>query len=404
MHSLLRLFLLLALASTSFAGAARQLDAIDIAIDRQTIPIRVSSPSTSLQGLAIQAFGVHGRYRFDPTFRYDIVFNQAGPARVQVVVRQGSGGPVVLSQEVDGTGPSSEQALRNALLRAADLAVERTNEAGLRGFFTSKLAFIGERSGFPEIYTTEDLFFGGTQQVTQYRNHTLFPRWMRDGTRLSFTSYWRSGAADVFVLDLRSMQVSQVANFKGTNQAGPFSPDGSQLAMALSGTGVSQIYVSGVDGRNMRQITFDRNWESTSPVFSPNGSQILFSARPGPRLYLVPAGGGSPRALNTGFSHNAEPDWSRGNPNLISFTIRDGVRFQVAVYDMSTGLARKVSNAPYDAQQAVWLPDGRHLVATFSNANSSELWIIDSVTETAKALSRPAGFIWKASQASVLAR
>ncbi len=55
---------------------------------------------------------------------------------------------------------------RNALLRAADVAVKASS--GLNGFFASRLAFISERTGHPEVYTG-DLFSGEVKQITNDR-------------------------------------------------------------------------------------------------------------------------------------------------------------------------------------------------------------------------------------------
>ena len=83
-------------------------------------------------------------------------------------------GQVVASEVVSGTST------RNALLRAADVAVEKTNGLGLRGYFASKLVFVGEATGHPEVYVG-DLFFGESRRITGDRVIALFPRWAPDG-------------------------------------------------------------------------------------------------------------------------------------------------------------------------------------------------------------------------------
>jgi TolB protein len=270
---------------------------------------------------------------------------------------------------------------RNALLRAADVAVAKTNGLGLRGFFASKLAFINERTGKKEIYTG-DLMFGEVKQITRDNSITLSPRWSPDGTRLIYTSYYKSGFPDIFTIDLRSFQRTTFVSFKGTNSGARFSPTGSQVAMVLSGEGTPEIYVSNAQGRGVARKTRSDAVKS-SPCFSPDGTRLVFAGEPGPQLYTMPVNGGAPTRLTSGISsYCAEPDWSRGNPNRIAFTIRVGRNFQIAVYDFSKRASEQVSKAPFDGVEPNWLPDGRHLVYTARTSTTSRVCILD--TETGK--------------------
>ena len=117
----------------------------------------------------------------------------------------------------------------------------------------------------------------------------------------------------------------------------------------------------------------------------------------------MPAAGGSPRRLATNISgYCAEPDWSRGNANLIAFTVRSGRGFQIATHDLSGKTPTKVvSRAPMDAVEPSWLADGRHLVFTQRAANTSALYLLD--TETGKSTRISPEGMGQTSQASVLA-
>ena len=153
--------------------------------------------------------------------------------------------------------------------------------------------------------------------------------------------------------------------------------------MVLSGEGNPEIYVSNAQGRMISRRTHTDAVES-SPCFSPDGSQIVYaSGETSPQLYIMPAGGGTPRRIAAGISsYCSEPDWSRGDPSKIAFTIRDGRVFQIAVVDLNTGVAKKVSSAAFDGVEPAWLADGRHLVYTARGANKRRIAILD--TETGK--------------------
>ena len=162
------------------------------------------------------------------------------------------------------------------------------------------------------------------------------------------------------------------------------------VAMVLSGEGNPEIYVSTAQGRQVARRTRTAAVEA-SPCFSPDGSQLVYTsdAAGGPQLYLMPAGGGQSRRLATNISgYCAEPDWSRGNPNLIAFTVRVGRGYQIAVHDLSGRTpTRIVSKAPGDAIEPVWLADGRHLIYTQRSPNARRLFILDTETSRATAIS-----------------
>jgi TolB protein len=289
--------------------------------------------------------------------------------------------------------------LRNALLSAADVAVNKTS--GLKGYFAGKLAFVGERSGKTEIYTS-DLFFGDLLKWTSDGKQVLSPRWSPDAQRIVFTSY-RTSFPDIYVLELGSRRISLLASFKGTNTGGHFSPDGSRAVMVLSGEGNPEVYIGNAQGRQLRRLTNNQSVEA-SPTFSPDGSRVLFvsDAAGGPQLYTVSVNGGSMTRIATNISkYCAEPDWSTADPSKIVFTAGVGRGYQSAVFDQKTGTSKIVTRAPTDAIEPVWLADGRHIICTYRAANSRMLYIVD--TESGKATRLSPTAMGNTSSASYLA-
>lgn len=395
LHKFLRaLIASAALASVSaYAQNTRNLGDVTILVDSKTLGVTVSGSTAELDSLARQAFNAHGRYRVVPNSAISIKFTAVAANQVQVTVTK-SGGQV-LNQVVQGTSG------RNAFFRAADAAVTATS--GLKGFFASRLAFISEQGGKSEVLVG-DLFFGEVRQITNDRAQAIRPRWSPDGGKILYTSFYKSGFPDIFLMDLNSMQRSTFVSFKGTNSGARFSPNGSQVAMVLSGEGNPEIYVSNAQGRGVVRRTRLPSVEA-SPAWSPDSSRLVFTsdAAGGPQLYVMPAAGGSPSRLPTSISgYCAEPDWSVGDPNKIAFTTRIGRGYQIAVYDMAKRTAAKVvSKAPTDAVEPAWLADGRHLLYTERSANSRGICILD--TETGKTTRLTQGSGRQLSQVSVKA-
>ena len=353
----LLLRLLLLSGAVSVLAADTHTGVVSIAADRNVASVKVTASTPELDSLARRAFSAHGAYRLvTADAAYNLNFTLVAASQVRVDVTRGSAGLAVFSETVGGTSS------RNALLRAADVAVTHTSKER-RGFFAGKLAFISDRGAGMEIMTS-DLFGGEVVSWPGVSRQILSPRWSPDGRKLIFTSY-RNGFPDIYVLDLATRQPRLLVSVQGTNTGGRFSPDGSRIAMVLSGEGNSELYVSNVEGRMISRLTRNPAVKA-SPCWSPDGTRIVFTSEPGPQLYVMPAAVGAfPQRLTSGISrYCAEPDWCRWDSSKIAFTMAEGRGYQIAVYDFSTGRAEAVSNAPLDAIEPCWMADGRHLIYT----------------------------------------
>lgn len=365
---------LIAAASVALAQGTRNIGEVRVDVSNSAIAVRVSANAPDLQALAQTAFNTHGRYRLVASgHAYDIRFTAAAATQVRVDITKGAAATPVHSETVTGATP------RQALLRAADVAVAKTNGLGLRGYFTGRLAFTSKRSGKSEVYAS-DLFLGEAKQLTRDGAHVLTPRWTPDGSRVVYTSYFRSGAPDVFLSNVSTGARETLISFRGTNSGAHFSPNGQQLALIMTGEGSPEVYVTNAQGRQPSRKTRSDAVKS-SPCWSPDGSQIVFAMEPGPQLYVMSAAGGAPRRLSIGVStYAAEPDWSRTERNKIACTVRIGRQYQIAVFDLATGTGKVVSKASFDGVEPSWLADGRHLVYTARDRSSSILCILDTET------------------------
>jgi Tol biopolymer transport system component len=119
------------------------------------------------------------------------------------------------------------------------------------------------------------------------------PRFSPDGRRLVFT---RTGTQDgvhpegaLFVVRLDGTGLRRLTPFMFWPGDGDWSPDGKRIVFFAASTnpndpnlgaadGLGDIFVIGVDGRNLTNLT--HNWtgraESYFPVWSPDGKKILF--------------------------------------------------------------------------------------------------------------------------------
>jgi len=175
-----------------------------------------------------------------------------------------------------------------------------------------------------------------------------------------------------------------------TGEVGPYydirlSPDGSKLAFNVGGRN-SELYV-GELGRGLpMRLTFDPDTDSGTPVWSPDGNEILFcrliggKAKPG--IYEKPSNGaGVEELLLASDSPDLEVwpnDWSR-NGRFILYSRGDLLsRTQEELWvlpligDRKPRLFLRNPSAVYDGQ---FSPDGRWVAYTSKESGQAEVYV-----------------------------
>lgn len=345
------------------------------------IPVAVRSGDANMRALAGRAFSVHGAFNLVAEGNAKVVASlAAGPGANQVTVTILGGNPArELARETLSGGD-----WREATLRACDAVVRKV--AGLPGFFGGKLAFVGERTGFKEIYVG-DLFFQRYQAVTQDRSESLSPRFSPDGNRLLYTGYYRSGFPEVYLLDLGRGARETIARYRGTNTGGTFSPDGQTIALVLSSPGNPELFLSDLTTRRPRRMTLNTSLEA-SPTFSPDGKRVAVTSDPlgGPQIYVL--GLDQPSRNHQGMErvgrnlsgNCSEPAWNPVDKNLLAFTVLQGRMFQVAITNLATGKS-EVLTGGRDSSEPCWTSDGRHLIYTQRTGAGKQLRLLDTVSK-----------------------
>ncbi len=106
----------------------------------------------------------------------------------------------------------------------------------------------------------------------------------------------------------------------------------------------------------------------SEPVPSPDGRWIAHVVGVVDReangsntdIWLLPVGGGEPRALTRSPKHDRHPTWSPDSKYVAFESNRDGA-FQIYTIAVDGGEARRVTQIATEANQPVWSPDGAHL-------------------------------------------
>lgn len=346
---------------------------IQVDVRQGICPIKIESEDSALGGLVQRALKMHGA----------IEMRTSGVALPVRVGRRGNAlfaACDIFPREISVAGTDTDSALR--LCDEIVVAIGKHWNWNLKPIFSkTKIAFAAGTGAKTEIYVS-DLLFKNAKRVTSHNSRSVAPHWNPAGTRLLYTTYFKSGAADVYSLDLRTGVSSRFAAYRNTNTGGAFSPDGKTVALALSARGPMNIYLAPASGGSAKILVNDKD-TSTSPAFSPDGKKIVFTSGTAgaPRLFLVPVSGGQKQRLSiAGFGYATEPAWNPVDPAKIAFCYTRGGKMAVAVYDLNTRRAFDVGalTGAKRYSHPTWCADGRHLVVTEEIGKTSALALVDA--------------------------
>ncbi|WP_249661106.1 Tol-Pal system beta propeller repeat protein TolB [Variovorax sp. PCZ-1] len=197
--------------------------------------------------------------------------------------------------------------LRLSAHRIADFIYEKLT--GEKGVFSTRIAYVtksGQGNAQRHSLWIADSDGEGAQSALASPEPIISASWSPNGAQLAYVSF-ESRKPVVYVHEVANGRRRMLANFRGSNSAPAWSPDGRQIAITLSRDGNSQIYVMDSAGNSEPRRLTQSGGIDTEPVYSPDGKSIYFVSDRGgaPQIYRMPAGGeAAGRAERVTFSGN----------------------------------------------------------------------------------------------------
>ena len=146
------------------------------------------------------------------------------------------------------------------------------------------------------------------------------PAWSPDGQRIAFASRGRDGNSEIYAANADGTEITQLTNHDAGDWQPAWSPDGRRIAFVSdrdadrSGyPSDSEIYSMNADGSDLTRLTHN-DLTNRSPVWSPDGRRIAFSASRGhahSSIWTMNADGSEIRQFFGGHNPIWSPDGQR---------------------------------------------------------------------------------------------
>jgi hypothetical protein len=202
---------------------------------------------------------------------------------------------------------------------------------------------------------------------------------------------------EILIIDAeRNRQVGRIKPELDGITTPSWSPDGSQVVFTGYSGGISDLYVVGRDGNNLRRLTNDKNADF-HPVWSPDGRSIAFSTDRGEgtdfgtlqfgnwRIATYDLDMGTVRVLDQmEAGRNVSPQWSPDGQSLAFVSDRNGVA-NIFLYDLGTNEIFQLTDF-YTGVQGItglspvlsWARDADRMAFVYYENNKYDVYAIDN--------------------------
>jgi TolB protein len=149
-----------------------------------------------------------------------------------------------------------------------------------------------------------------------------------------------------------------------------------KIAYSASLSGNKEIFLSDVDGTNVRQITRNQSI-NISPVWTPDNKRIAFTSylKRNPDLYLVDLNGNNPVRFVSHPGINASPSWSPDGKQIAIMLALEG-KSDIYLLDADGTNPRRLTKGHGNEASPTWSPDGKQIAFVSDRSGTPQIYIM----------------------------
>ena len=249
--------------------------------------------------------------------------------------------------------------LRNAAHLVSDFIYSRV--LGVRGAFATRIAYVAVQGKPPAQrfqLIVADADGENPKVILESLQPIMSPAWSPDEQWLAYVSF-ENRLSGVYVQKVHTGERQLVSARVGVNGAPAYSPDGTRLALTLSGAGGNlDVWLLDLATQGLTRLTDDPAVD-TEPAWSPDGKSIYFTSdrAGGPQIYKLDIA--QPKRIERitfGSAYNARPRLSPDGKK-IAFVTRESGNYRIAIQDLASGTVSVLSHGTLDESPS-FAPNG----------------------------------------------
>lgn len=258
---------------------------------------------------------------------------------------------------------ANSASLRNAAHLVSDFIFGKI--LGVRGAFATRIAYVAVHGQPPNQHfqlIVADADGENPKVILESSQPIMSPSWSPDEQWLAYVSF-ENRLPGVYVQRVHSGERQLVSARVGVNGAPAYSPDGTHLALTLSGAGGNlDVWLLDLSTQALTRLTDDPAVD-TEPAWSPDGKSLYFTSdrAGGPQIYKLDIA--QPKRVERitfGSAYNARPRVSPDGKK-IAFVTREGGNYRIGVQDLASGTVSVLSHGSLDESPS-FAPNGAVII------------------------------------------
>jgi TolB protein len=258
---------------------------------------------------------------------------------------------------------ANSASLRNAAHLVSDFIYGKI--LGVRGAFATRIAYVTVHGQPPSQHfqlIVADADGENPKVILESAQPIMSPSWSPDEQWLAYVSF-ENRLSGVYVQKVHTGERQLVSARVGVNGAPAYSPDGTHLALTLSGAGGNlDIWLLDLSTQGLTRLTDDPAVD-TEAAWSPDGKSLYFTSdrAGGPQIYKLDIA--QPKRVERitfGSAYNARPRVSPDGKKL-AYVTREGGNYRIAVQDLASGTVSVLSHGSLDESPS-FAPNGALII------------------------------------------